>query len=197
MKFNVSEKIIPAEFIGHILSRGTKFLSLLETNLEGQGSRLFPKQNKLKYLNLFNCSSSNERILQELIFSCHSLEKLSIGGRQISKYIKTLIQQNRLTLKVLDISAAKFITHHVIQQIVSSCLKLEEINLSGTRIPQETVTFLCQNLPENLLKISLGYLKVTDENVQDLVNRCCKMMEIDLHGTDITNEAVTAMIQGV
>ena len=78
-----------------------------------------------------------------------------------------------------------------------SCLTLEEINLSGTRIPQETVSFLCKNLPENLLKISLGYLKVTDENIQDLVNRCCKMMEIDLHGTDITNEAVTAMIQGV
>ena len=98
---------------------------------------------------------------------------------------------------MLDISAAKFITHHVIQQIVSSCLTLEEINLSGTRIPQETVSFLCKNLSENLLKISLGYLKVTDENIQDMVNRCCKMMEIDLHGTDITNEAVTAMIQGV
>ena len=193
VKFNASEKTLPIQFLGFILHRGTKFLSLLGTNLDGDGSRLFPKQNKLKYLNLFNCTAKSERHLVELILSCQSLEKLSIGGQQISKFIRPLIQQNSKTLKVLDISAAKFITHNVVEQL-SNCSKLQEINISGTRLPRETINFLCKNLPESLLKISLGYLKVTDENVQDLVNRCAKMVEIDLHGTEVTDKGALAMI---
>ena len=74
----------------------------------------------------------------------------------------------------------------VLEQIVSSCLKLQEINLTGTKISRETITFLCKNLPQSLLKLGLSYLKVTDENMQDLVQRCDKMVEIDLHGTEIT-----------
>ena len=72
------------------------------------------------------------------------------------------------------------------EQIVSSCLKLQEINLTGTKISRETITFLCKNLPQTLLKLGLSYLKVTDENMQDLMQRCDKMVEIDLHGTEIT-----------
>lgn len=194
VKFNASEKTLPVQFLGYILHRGTKFLSLFQTNLDGDDPHIFPKQNKLKYLNLFNCSAKTEKHLIQLIFSCQSLEKLSIGGKQISKFIRPLLQQNSKTLKVLDISAAKFVTQNVVEQLVRSCLKLQEINISGTRLPRETINFLCKNLPESLLKISLGYLKVTDENLQDLVNRCAKMVEIDLHGTEVTDKGVLSMI---
>ena len=77
--------------------------------------------------------------------------------------------QNQKTLKVLDISAAKFITHHVVEQIVSNCGKLQEINLTGTKIARETIAFICKNVTKDLRKIGLSYLKVTDENIEDLV----------------------------
>ena len=99
VKFNASEKTLPVQFLGYILQRGTKYLSLFETNLDGDDPHLFPKQNKLKYLNLFNCTAKTEKhLIQANLFQRHSFlhqlhkpqydKRLFIDLRVLVQYMK-------------------------------------------------------------------------------------------------------------
>ena len=85
--------------------------------------------SKLKYLNLTNCKS-DLNILEDLLASCHSLEKLAMAklkplNLKISaKLINTICYQNGSTLESLDLSSCKGLNLESIQTITNNCLEL-------------------------------------------------------------------------
>ena len=64
-KINLNEKRINPELIAHALKTGTKYLSLFDTRVTKFGdTSKFPKENKLKYLNLSYCLANGQFLLQ-------------------------------------------------------------------------------------------------------------------------------------
>ena len=72
-------------------------------------------------------------------------------------------------------------------------LHLKEANFTYTRLDQEAINYICDNLTPNIEKLSLSHLNVTDDNVKNLVKRCDKLTELDLQNTCITSAAVIAI----
>ena len=98
------------------------------TKLKGDNFNL-NQPSKLKYLNLTNCKS-DLNILEDLLASCHSLEKLAMAklkplNLKISaKLINTICYQNGSTLESLDLSSCKGLNLESIQTITNNCLEL-------------------------------------------------------------------------
>ena len=84
-----------------------------------------------------------------------------------------------------------------IEIITSKFDQLTELNLGQTKLKRETIVYLCNNLSENLEKLSLENIKVTDEDIRTLLPRCCKLNEVDLNYTSITNRTVPIIIENL
>ena len=83
----------------------------------------------------------------ELIASCHSLEKFSMRNLMIfSKLVHNLSHQNGKTLQVLSLYGCKGFSMESIQLIVDNCLKLKEINFSHTDLKSDELDYLASNL---------------------------------------------------
>ena len=130
---------------------------------------------------------SKKEILEELISSCHYLQKLSLAGLHASKpYFEPSILLNNQSLKVLDLNGCKGLSLDSIKTVVLNCLELTEVNFDNTKLDTESIEFLCTNLTCKIEKLSLFRLKVTDEDVKVLVQNCKKISELDLGSTAVT-----------
>ena len=101
---NLSWKIgVPYSFINFVLEKNCISLILRGTKMIGRALQL-TKMCPLRFLDLGHCDI-NERSMNELLFSCQSLEKLSlelsIFDPQTVK--NTICIQNGQTLKTLDL----------------------------------------------------------------------------------------------
>ena len=126
-KINLSDKIVPTVFIEKILARGCEFLNLNNAILEGDS--YFLSNSKLRYLDLSN-TTADFGVLEDLVGSCQSLEKLSLDGSTINSNILTRVcLNNGQSLVVLDLSGYQGL-HDTIKILVDNCVNLSELNLS-------------------------------------------------------------------
>ena len=100
-QINLCGKKVPGKFIHKILDNGCKYLSLANSRINGS-LHLAKKSYPLKYLDLSNCDTSDENVLEELVRCCHSLEKLSLSKVTLGLYSNMIenIIQNGQTLRV-------------------------------------------------------------------------------------------------
>ena len=77
-KINLYNRNVPKEFVQLVVDSGCKYLSLDGAKLEWDTTGFqLKKPSKLRYLNLESCEF-NPRDIEEILASCHSLEKLSL-----------------------------------------------------------------------------------------------------------------------
>lgn len=135
-RVNMFAKTVPADTIGQLLARGTRYLSL------GYAKLLSPIKMRsragsfqLKYLDLSHCKV-NVRDLEKIISNCHTLEKLSLEAVAINNKICLKIVQSAQSLAVLNLAW----TRHTntlcgngnlegIMTIITKCQELVELNL--------------------------------------------------------------------
>ena len=157
-KVNLCEKIVPVGFIEMILNQKCQYLSLYRAKMEGS-SNMRIKSNELKYLDLSACDG-NESFLEEILESCSSLEKLSMYNLKLSsKMISSICIQNGKTLRILDLEGCDGLDFEAIQLIVQNCVELAEVNFAKTRILDDSVKFLVNNLTSKVVKLSLCKVK--------------------------------------
>ena len=153
-KVNLCEKIVPVGFIEIILNQKCQYLSLYRAKMEGS-SNLRIKSNELKYLDLSACDG-NELVLEEILESCSSLEKLSMYNLKPStKMISTICNQNGKTLKMLDLEGCYGLDLEAIHLIVQNCVELTEVNFAKSRLSEDSVKLLVNNLTRKVVKLSL------------------------------------------
>ena len=164
------DKIVPTDFLEMVLSNGCEYLSLQGSKLKGSLS--FQQESELKYLDLSFCKSSI-RTFDEIIKSCHSLQKLSLANLPLTlDRINTVCIQNSKTLQVLDLSSGQGLSITSIQNIVAKCVDLKEINFADTMLSQDSVNFLVKNLTSKIEKVNLSGLEIMDEHIELLLEKC-------------------------
>ena len=103
-KINLCGKKVPSTFIQNVLDNGCRYLSLANSRVNGTldlTKQIYP----VKYLDLSNCDASNDTVLEELVGSCYSLQKLSLSKLTLGLHSNMVqnIVQNGFTLKVRPI----------------------------------------------------------------------------------------------
>ena len=168
-KVNLCEKSVPVGFIEMILNQKCQYLSLYRAKMEGSSS-LRINSNELKYLDLSACDG-DESFLEEILESCSSLEKLSMYNLNPSfKMIGSICSQNGKTLKILDLEGCYGGTSYgldlkAIQLIVQNCVELTEVNFAITRLSDDSVKFLVNNLTSKVVKLNLSKVRGKLETV--------------------------------
>ena len=190
---------VPIDFLKMAIENGCQYLSLREmklgnsgqpTSMSSEGDLCLDKASSLKYLDLNYCKA-HVLTFEEILASCHSLEKFSMAKTFItSKMIRSICYQNGQTLQTLNLNCCSGLDLESIQNITKNCAGLNNVDLIATRLSKDSINFLVNNLTPKVEKLSIGYLQnLKDDHVITLVNRCNKLSVLNFHGAKITNDS--------
>ena len=195
-KINLYERVVPSEFIDQILQKGCKYINLDSSKIVGD-LKLSKKDYNVKYLNL-RCCDAGPGVLEKLINSCQSLQKLSLCHMELnSNAMKNFSHQK---LQTLDLSAFRGLNLELMTNILS-CRSLTEISFRCIVLPEDDsnnlVQYLVENLSSDIEKVSLAGMEcLTDEQIKTLVTRCKKIKELELFGCrKITEDSLTIIVE--
>jgi len=121
-KVNLYERVVPSEFIAQILENGCKYINLRSAKIVG-ALKLSRNDYNVKYLNLHLCTAY-EGVLEKLISSCKSLQKLSLANLELNSNAVFFPHQE---LQTLDLHAVKRLNLELMTNILS-CAKLTEVS---------------------------------------------------------------------
>ena len=191
-KVNLYRKIVPSEFIAHILEDGCKYINLRDAKIVG-ALKLSRNDYDVKYLNL-DCCTADQGVLEKLISSCKSLQKLSLCNLELNSNAVFFPHQE---LQTLDLNAFKGLDLELLTNILS-CEKLTVVSFRYVfGLSKDLVQYLVENLSSGLEKVSLGNMNcLTDEHVKTLVKRCKKIEELELaYCRNITADSLTSIVE--
>jgi hypothetical protein len=94
-KINLSKKRVPTE----VITCGCRSLNLNEAKIEG--NLRLENESQLTNLDLSGCSA-RRHVFEELLKSCHHLQKLTFTQQLDFNTLSSLTSQNGKTLKVLN-----------------------------------------------------------------------------------------------
>ena len=220
-RVDLSEKIVKTKLLELILNKGCKSLDLSHSNilpselilkvLSYAGSKdlvgsvqvskklitiSWDIKSQLNELYLDGCYSgcyNNVDVLEELLASCYSLEKLEIQKWSITPEVAASVCQNYKTLQTLDMSFCDTDGPGYLQ-IIKCCQELKEINLSCSSCDNE-LEFLVKNISTNVEMLNLSTLDITDNHVRILISRCTKIKSLHLGGTLIAEDSLRIIVE--
>ena len=210
-KINLSKKRVPTEFLKKVITYGCKSLNLNETKIVG--NLRLENQSQLTNLDLSGCSARSH-VFEELLQSCHYLEKLTFTQQLDFNTLSLLTSQNGKSLSLLNCwwefqpRSAKNIDLKSLQSIIENCTELKELNFwngvansDGENINYHCdmhgpvfVDYLVNNISPDIEKFSVRECDFNNENVKILVTRCPKIKELRFACMEMTNDSVTHII---
>ena len=174
-RVNFYAKIVKTELLELILDRECKSLHLNYTTILGSLS-LYQK-SKLRELNLDRCFG-NTQVLEEILASCDSLEKLAMQLMTITPKMAASICQNAKTLKTLDICQMNFGNTQVLEEILASCDSLEKLAMQLMTITPKMAASICQNA-KTLKKLDI-YWCIGKQSIMQIMKCCQELKEVNL-----------------
>mgnify|MGYP001217124361 FL=1 len=93
---------------------------------------------------------------------------------------------------------------------MDSCLDLEELSICGNSLSEKAISYLCENLTSNILKLDIRNSQfgvggwrdpdkaLNDNNIRALVKRCPKLKVLDIRcNENVTYQGLVAIIEGL
>ena len=210
---DLSKKKVPAEFLQKVITYGCKSLNLNEAKLVG--TLRLENESQLTNLDLSGCTASR-RVFEELLKSCHYLQKLTFTQPLNFVTLSTLTSQNGKTLQVLNCwwqyqsraNGCKKLDLPSIQSIIENCTELKELNFWNGVLSEEVfynqawlqliypgnVDYLVNNISPNIEKFSVCDSEFNDKHIKILVSRCTKIKVLRFAGLWITNDSLTHIV---
>ena len=201
-------KSVATGFLEYVLNNGCKYLGLGFAQIAHiDGESLKCNASQLKYLDLSLCGSSHQ-VFDDLLSSCHSLEKLALDTQNQrilhDDLVKTMCHQFGATLQVLDLSNCngknmETMSLEIIQLMIDSFSQLKEVNFRDTYLSEESLDYVSNNLSETVVKVGLsGQGNLRYKHISALVNRCSKLTSLDLENCcSISNISMTNIIESL
>ena len=196
---------LPAELLPQILAKGCQHLSLYHVHINNCSAK-FANNFHLKYLadeNLWTNQDGGD-IYPDLASSCYGLEKLSVhvypwDFSKASKIFKCIIQNSK-GLKVLHINDSDdgqlTMSLESVKLIVTLCVELTELSIGNTKLCQESIDFVCENITPKIEKLDISWHdSFGDKQLNMLLGRCKKLTEFAFTDTKVSNKSVRTIIE--
>ena len=212
-KIDLSKKKVTTGLIQKVIDSGCKRLNLYKAKIVA--TLRLKNYSQLTDLDLSGCSASSH-VFEELLGSCHHLQKLTFTRPLEFNTLSSLTNQNGKTLQVLNCwweyqdKSDKNIDLKSIQSIIENCTELKELNFwngvansGGENINYNCgiyghgiVDYLVNNISPNIEKFSVQErgAEFRDEHIKILVSRCTKLKELRFSSLSITNASLTHII---
>jgi len=206
---NLSKKKVRTEFLKKVISHGCKSLNLNEAKLVG--TLRLKNESQLTNLDLSGCSAMSH-VFQELLKSCHYLQKLTFTQPLNFDTLSAMTSNNGKTLQVLNCwwehqsREANNLDLPSIQSILENCTELKELNFWNGIFPDSdninyhcgiylgVVDYLVNNISPNVEKFSIRASDFRDQHIKILVSRCSRIKELRFACLKITNDSITQII---
>ena len=117
-------------------------------------------------------------VLEEILESCCSLEKLEIAWWTITPKMAASISKNGKTLRELDMSDCEG-NIEVFEEILASCFSLVKLGIAGFTITPKMAASICQN-EKTLQKLNLSSSMCDQFSYLQIIKCCQELKEIDL-----------------
>ena len=220
VKADLGKKIVKAELLEMILSKGCRILNLSNSTIIGSLSSNIKSQLQILDLSQPGRIARWDRfrdeksiaVFKELLFSCCSLQHLVNEGLQLTTKIAISICKNGKTLQILNLNYSfahewewgtlRFFPASIVhlQEIIKSCQGLKELHLrhflETILDDHNTIDFLVENMPPNVEKLDLlGLDYVRDDQFAILLRRCNKIKILSLEAYHISDESLTNIRQ--
>ncbi|XP_030907534.1 S-phase kinase-associated protein 2 [Melopsittacus undulatus] len=183
---DLADKILPPGVVGQLLPAGVTVFRCPRSSI---GSPLFKTSQplKLQCMDLSNCTMSVES-LQSILSLCEKLQNLSLEGLVLSDDIIKNIAQNPSLVR-LNLSGCSGFAVEPLELMLSSCSKLDELNLSWCDFTGAHVKAAVNHFTSKLTQLNLsGYRQnLQIEDVQTLVERCPSLVHLDLSDSVMLN----------
>ena len=109
----------------------------------------------LSVLDLSKCVRVDSMGITELLISCTELTELNLDFTRL-KINSITILCSRLTTKIAKLSLQDLpITDFNLEELLTRCNKIEELDLRGTCVSTEAVTYVTENLSNSLMKLAV------------------------------------------
>ena len=207
---NLVKKTVKTELLEIILIR-CKILKLSNSTIVGSLSSNM--KSRIRSLDLSQSaltgtwhgeaySTENIVLLEQLLFSCCSLQHLKMEGLLITPKMVAGICKNGKSLQILNLNNSHVIEFHSqnlrsrnLQAIIKCCQELKELafikrNKRLHDVYDEDLEFLAKNISPNVVKLNLSNHDVDDNNVKILLGRCNKIKVLSLKEKIITNDSL-------
>ena len=216
---NLKNKIVKTELLEMILRKGCKILNLRNSMILGNlSSNIKSHLRVLKFsqpqFNIHcecdgdcNCAPDcNEKtgVLEELLFSCCSLQHLVMEGVLLTPKMAKSICKNGKTLQILNLSFSD-LDEPILKEIILSCQELKEVDLAyvnyGEGIEYADLEFLAENITPNVEKLNLSSTSQDPEGefndycFEILLRRCNKIKMLSLEATYTTDYSLSNIKQ--
>ena len=196
VKANLEKKIVKAELLEMILSKGCRILNLSNSTIIGSLSSNIKSQLQILDLSqsgkMWPTMADNVDVLEELLFSCWSLQHLAMEGLLLTPKMVVSVCKNGKMLQKLNLNFGFANDSGYLQEIIKCCQELKEVDLIQLLdfVSDEDLYFLAKNMPPNVEKLDLTGLDITDSHVKILLQRCNKIKALCLDLTLITNHSL-------
>nr|XP_033785109.1 S-phase kinase-associated protein 2 [Geotrypetes seraphini] len=146
------------------------------------GEPLFKNSSSLRvlHIDLSNCTI-NVSALQSILCRCHRIQNLSLEGLVLSDDIIRSIAQNSDLVR-LNLSGCSGFSSTALEELLKTCNRLEELNLSWCDFTADHVKALVHHVSGCITQLNLGgyrqNLQISDVRV--LVERCSNLIHLDL-----------------
>ena len=147
----------------------------------------------------------NVKVLEELLFSCCSLQHLVMEGLLVTDKMLVSICKNGKTLQSLNLnfSDTRILIHHPsyphLKHIIKWCQELKKVDLAYVNenkhrisggLSDDDLEFLVKNIPPSVEKLNLSGSRLTDDHLKILLARCNKIKVFSLEATWITDNSL-------
>ena len=205
---NLEKKIVKTELLELILKKGCRILNLCHSTILGTLSSDIKSQLQVLNLSQPVTWTGEETIaaLEDLLFSCCSLQELVIKDVILTPKMAVGICENGKTLETLNLNSSdveilwvECYPFSYFQEIIKSCQELKQVDLAFVNAKQgltyEDLEFLAKNIPQNIEKLNLSSSLVTDSDVKILLSRCNKIKALSLEAGDLNDDLLKNMKQ--
>ena len=144
--------------------------------------------------------------LEDLLFSCCSLQELVMKDVVLTPKMAFSICKNGKTLETLNLNSSdveilwvECYPFSYFQEIIKSCQELKQVDLAFVNAKQgltyEDLEFLAKNIPQNIEKLNLSSSLVTNSDVKILLSRCNKIKALSLEAGGLNDDLLKNMKQ--
>ena len=214
---NLEKKIVKTELLEMILGKGCRILNLFHSIILGHLSSNIKSQLKVLKLSLPVCKCTihencdncdcqeNTSVIEELLFSCCSLQHLAIEDICLTPKMAVSICKNGKTLHTLNLNSSfleglmndnldRTPAYSYMLEILKCCQQLKEVDLAYVNgahgLTDDDLELLAKNISPNVEKLNLGSSYVEDNHVKILLGRCNKIKTLRIEPLWITDDSL-------